>query len=140
MLKPELVGVVTSALAGHDEETLGLADFCELLDASVENLVSEGGPTAHLFAPGERGGGSETDAKLVIVLKTPLKPEMSCFLSVVCGAEYACSETTLRCLVALLPVGRAAVCSQIKHDYFYVARVFCVHNQATLVRSCYLCF
>lgn len=54
MLKPELVGVVTSALAGHVEETLGLADFCELLDASAENLASEGGPTAHIFAPGER--------------------------------------------------------------------------------------
>eukprot|EP00752_Nemacystus_decipiens_P010879 g9672.t1 len=52
VLKPELVEVVTSALAGHAEETLGLVDFCELLDASVENLLSEGGPTAHLFASG----------------------------------------------------------------------------------------
>lgn len=56
VLKPELVEVVTSALAGHAEETLGLVDFCELLDASVESLLSEGGPTAHLFAPGEKRG------------------------------------------------------------------------------------
>lgn len=54
MLKPELIPLVTSALAGHVDETLDLADFCELLDASVENLMSEGGPTAHLFAYGEK--------------------------------------------------------------------------------------
>ncbi|CBJ28650.1 hypothetical protein Esi_0117_0009 [Ectocarpus siliculosus] len=52
VLKPELVPVVTSALAGHGEETLSLLGFCELLDAAVENLASAGGPTAHLFAPG----------------------------------------------------------------------------------------
>ncbi|CAM9553220.1 unnamed protein product, partial [Ectocarpus sp. 4 AP-2014] len=52
VLKPELVPVVTSALAGHGDETLSLLGFCELLDAAVENLTSAGGPTAHLFAPG----------------------------------------------------------------------------------------
>ncbi|CAM9551229.1 unnamed protein product, partial [Scytosiphon promiscuus] len=53
VLKPELVEVVTAALArlGDKSGTLSLFDFCELLDASVENLVSAGGPTAHLFAP-----------------------------------------------------------------------------------------
>lgn len=53
VLKPELVPVVTSALAGHGDETLSLLGFCELLDAAVENLACAGGPTAHLFAPGE---------------------------------------------------------------------------------------
>lgn len=52
MLKPELIEIVTSALAGCGGETLALSDFCELLDASVENLVTAGGPTAHLFASG----------------------------------------------------------------------------------------
>ncbi|CAM9834157.1 unnamed protein product, partial [Laminaria digitata] len=52
VLKPELVAIVTSALAGHAEEILSLVDFCELLDASVETLVTTGGPMAHLFAPG----------------------------------------------------------------------------------------
>lgn len=50
VLKPDLIGLVTSALAGHDGEVLSLSDFCELLDASVENHVVNGGPMAHLFS------------------------------------------------------------------------------------------
>lgn len=51
VLKPELADIVASALAGHKEETLGLRDFCTLLDASMETLATTRGPTAHLFAP-----------------------------------------------------------------------------------------
>lgn len=47
-----MIEIVTSALAGCVGETLALSDFCELLDASVKNLVAAGGPTAHLFASG----------------------------------------------------------------------------------------
>lgn len=57
VLKPELADIVASALAGHKEETLGLRDFCTLLDASVETLATTRGPTAHLFAP---DGGRST--------------------------------------------------------------------------------
>ena len=61
VLKPELVEVVSSALAGYAEETLSLVDFCELLDASVKKLLSEGGPTAHLFASGEKKARPKPD-------------------------------------------------------------------------------
>ena len=43
---------MSSALAGKQGKTLSLSDFCELLDAYVETLVTTGGPMAHLFAPG----------------------------------------------------------------------------------------
>lgn len=51
-------------------------DFCELLDASVENLLSEGGPTAHLFASGEKGG-SQADAKLTVLRTVEARPVYS---------------------------------------------------------------
>ncbi|CAM9220195.1 unnamed protein product [Ascophyllum nodosum] len=57
VLKPELVDIVASALAGHGRETLGLREFCEILDASLRNATTRG-PTAHFFSTPDRGTSS----------------------------------------------------------------------------------